>query len=268
MRRILRKDQKGQIGIGTMIVFISMVLIAAIAAAVMISVSNDLQLRAKATGMETVKATSTGIQVQSVIGYAEAIPGPINKMGIYIKPYAGGEHVPVAGLSVEFRAGEGIYTYQYNSEYYDANPPTNIFESKAWPSEGGGEEAGEIQAQIDELEAKIADEQDRRRPDEAQIDEWEAEIRNLRSEMAVIPRGGISSFGCVALVDADGSMGQAFPTMNPGDVALLTITTGGALGEIGDRLTVEGKVYSESGVPAVIRFTTPAGVVYRAFDLM
>jgi len=268
LRRILRKDQKGQIGIGTMIVFISMVLIAAIAAAVMISVSNDLQIRAKATGMETIKASSTGVQVQSIIGYAETIPGPIDKVGIYIKPYAGGEYVSIGSLSIEFRVREGLYTYEYNPGYYDADPPSNVFESKAWPSERGGEEAEETQAQIDELEAKIADEQDRRRPDEDQIDEWEAEIRNLRSELAVIPKGGIDAFGCVALVDPDGSMGHAFPAMTPGDVALLTVTTAGKLGKIGDRLTVDGKVYCESGVPAVIRFTTPSGVLYNVFDLM
>jgi flagellin FlaB len=268
LRRILRKDQKGQIGIGTMIVFISMVLIAAVAAAVMISVSNDLQHRAKATGMEAVRTSSTGVQVQSIMGYAEAIPGPISRVGIYIRPYAGGEYVSVAGLSIELRVGESIYTYGYNPEYYDANPPGNVFESRAWPSERGSEEAVEIQAQIDELEAKIADEQDRRRPHEDQIAEWEAEIQNLRSELAAVPKGGIDAFGCIALVDPDRSMSQAFPAMTPGDVAVLTITTGGRLGKIGDRLTVDGKVYCESGVPAIIRFTTPSGVPHRVFDLL
>jgi archaellin len=63
-------------------------------------------------------------------------------------------------------------------------------------------------------------------------------------------------------------MASAFPAMNVGDVAILTITTGGRLGNIGDRLRVDGKVYSEAGVPAIFRFTTPPSISHKVFDLV
>jgi flagellin FlaB len=265
--RKLRKDQKGQIGIGTMIVFIAMVLIAAIAAAVMIGVSNELQHRAKATGMEAVKTSSTGITVDSILGYAEMIPGPISKVGIYIRPYAGGEYVSIASMSIEFRVKENVYTYRYNSAFFDPAPPGNIFESRAWPTVGAGE-AERIQEEIAALEAELEKEEGRRRPREDRIAELESQIAALRAELVAVPAAGLDAFGCIALSDADRSMATGFPAMTPGDVAILTVTTGGRLGNIGDRITVDGKIYCEAGVPAVIRFTTPSGVPHKVFDLM
>jgi flagellin FlaB len=275
--RRFRKYQKGQIGIGTMIVFIAMVLIAAVAAAVMIHVSNELQHRARATGMESVKTSSTGISVDSIVGYAEAIPGTIDKVGIYIRPYAGGEYVSVAGMSIEIRVGEYLYTYRYNPAFFDAKPPGNIFESEGWPSPiGAAPGAAEIEAlkeEIAALEGQIADEEERWRPKEEKIAAWEEELEAKKKQLGELERAPpevewLDSFGCIALSDPDGSMGRAFPAMTPGDVAILTISTGGRIGRVGERQTIDGKIYCESGIPAVIRFTTPSGVPHKVFDLM
>jgi flagellin FlaB len=61
-------ESPGQIGIGTLIVFISMVLIAAIAAGVLINTAGLLQAQAKQTGEETTTEVSGGIEAKSVVG--------------------------------------------------------------------------------------------------------------------------------------------------------------------------------------------------------
>jgi len=63
-----RMKTKGIMGIGTLIIFIGIILVAAVAAMVLISTSGSLQQRALATGSQTEEGISTGIDIFSVVG--------------------------------------------------------------------------------------------------------------------------------------------------------------------------------------------------------
>jgi len=90
----LKKDERGQVGIGTLIVFIAMVLVAAIAAAVLINTAGLLQQRAQATGKEATEQTSTGLNVVSASGK------------VYDDTSGSGEdHVYDVNLTVKLRPG-------------------------------------------------------------------------------------------------------------------------------------------------------------------
>jgi flagellin FlaB len=66
--KLLREKDVGAIGIGAMIVFIAMVLVAGIAASVLIQTSGKLETQAMRSGQETIAEVSSGISVFDIVG--------------------------------------------------------------------------------------------------------------------------------------------------------------------------------------------------------
>jgi len=64
----IKPEDRGQVGIGTLIVFIALVLVAAIAAGVLINTAGFLQTQAESTGQESTDQVSNNVQVFSTTG--------------------------------------------------------------------------------------------------------------------------------------------------------------------------------------------------------
>jgi len=69
---MFKDTNRGQVGIGTLIVFIAMVLVAAIAAGVLINTAGLLQSQAEATGEESAEQVSDRVVVNTVVGEADS----------------------------------------------------------------------------------------------------------------------------------------------------------------------------------------------------
>jgi flagellin FlaB len=66
-------ESSGQVGVGTLILFIAIVLVAAIAAGVLINTAGILQAQAQQTGEETTVEVSNNVRVFSVIGATKPV---------------------------------------------------------------------------------------------------------------------------------------------------------------------------------------------------
>ena len=72
-------EQRGQVGIGTLIVFIAMVLVAAIAAGVLIDTAGFLQSSAQETGSESSKQVSDRVQVVITTGAVGNVTAKVDR---------------------------------------------------------------------------------------------------------------------------------------------------------------------------------------------
>jgi flagellin FlaB len=92
MRKIIKKlktNDIGDMGIGAMIVFIAMVLVAGIAASVLVQTANRLEIQAMQTGQETIGEVSTGLAVTGIAGYRADGENNLSLMTITIQPRSG-----------------------------------------------------------------------------------------------------------------------------------------------------------------------------------
>ena len=80
-------NKKASMGIGSMIIFIAMILVAGVTASVMIQTMNSLQQQAMKTGEETVRDISGGLKVTHVTGYHNG--SKITQIAIFLVPLAG-----------------------------------------------------------------------------------------------------------------------------------------------------------------------------------
>ncbi len=103
-KRKIKHDNHGFVGIGTLIVFIAMILIAAVASTVLIQTSETLQQRARTVGTSTIREVSAGLTIQDVTGYCDENKTKIKYLALGIRPRAGSKDIDLslAHLSIKY----------------------------------------------------------------------------------------------------------------------------------------------------------------------
>ncbi len=113
-------DDRGQVGIGTLIVFIAMVLVAAIAAGVLINTAGYLQSDSQATGQGASEATSNRVQVVSATGTNITSDG-IGVVNLIVKRGPGAGNIDLGTSTVQWVGPNGSF-YQLAENGSDGNP--------------------------------------------------------------------------------------------------------------------------------------------------
>ena len=103
-------------GIGTLIVFIAMVLVAAIAAGVLINTAGFLQTQAEATGEDSTQQVSDRLQVVSQSGYLDnPANGTVDHLTFVLARSPGADNIDLNTVSVEMTGTSGQETFDLSS---------------------------------------------------------------------------------------------------------------------------------------------------------
>ncbi|TQD26170.1 archaellin/type IV pilin N-terminal domain-containing protein [Methanolobus vulcani] len=117
----LSSHTNAQIGIGTLIIFIAMVLVAAVAASVLITTSGVLQQDAQQTGNEATKEVSSNLMIQKIEGFrarnsSTDMANTVDLLKITLGLSAASEPVDLSAVVISITDG-----YKTNNVIYAGN---------------------------------------------------------------------------------------------------------------------------------------------------
>ena len=108
-----RANERGQVGIGTLIVFIAMVLVAAIAAGVLINTAGLLQSKSQQTGQQASAQVTNQVQVINKIGNVNSKGNALSNMTLTAQMSPGASAIDLRNVTISYVSpgGSGTLTW-------------------------------------------------------------------------------------------------------------------------------------------------------------
>ncbi|MBA2861667.1 flagellin [Methanococcus maripaludis] len=127
------KSKKGASGIGTLIVFIAMVLVAAVAASVLINTSGYLQQKAATTGKESTEQVASGLQIIQVMGKVNVAADDIEYITLIVTPNAGSGSIDLSKATLMLTDGNKkiVKKYAADEDAFDSDKGS-LFTGLSW----------------------------------------------------------------------------------------------------------------------------------------
>ena len=109
---MIRKNRRAEMGVGTLIIFIALILVAAVAAGVVIQTASSLQQQALATGQAArgeIATTARVIEVSAVDGSA----GSVENFSVQMKLAPGSNPIKLDEVTLTLNTDDTTTTLQY-----------------------------------------------------------------------------------------------------------------------------------------------------------
>jgi flagellin-like protein len=101
------EEDRGQVGIGTLIVFIAMVLVAAIAAGVLINTAGFLQTKSEETGQQSSAQITDRLQPVAKTGQVTS-DGSVDQVDLVLQKSPGASDIDLATTTIELQGPSGV----------------------------------------------------------------------------------------------------------------------------------------------------------------
>lgn len=118
-------NKNAAIGIGSLIVFIAMIIVAGVAASVMIQTMNSMQQQALKTGQDVLKDISSGLRVTHVSGYKNG--STITQLAILITTTAGSDDIDLSQAYISLSNSAKQVMLTYTSDCFSGSVSNGLF---------------------------------------------------------------------------------------------------------------------------------------------
>ena len=119
--------QIASIGVGSLIIFIAMILIAGVTASVLMQTMNTLQEQAMQTGTETIREIATGVKVTHISGYSNGTK--ITALAIFIQPLPGSEDIDLSQSYIRISDSTKAVILRYDQSCFNTSLSLGLFGS-------------------------------------------------------------------------------------------------------------------------------------------
>jgi len=113
-------DSRGQVGIGTLIIFIAMVLVAAVAAGVLINTAGMLEAKASDTSQDSQAQVSNHIVVVSAVGEVDSGSDSVDTLNLTLMKAAGAGDMNLEKASFEYISDDAAVSLK------ESHPAVNL----------------------------------------------------------------------------------------------------------------------------------------------
>lgn len=121
----INNDRNAAIGIGSLIIFIAMLLVAGITTSVLIQTMSDLQETAMKTSSETIRDLSSGLEVTHVSGYNNG--STITQLAIFIMPIAASQDIDLTYGYITLSDSSNKIILNYSSNSFSSSVSNGLF---------------------------------------------------------------------------------------------------------------------------------------------
>lgn len=125
------RSERGQIGIETLVIFIAMILVAAIAAGILINTAGFLQNKASETSEDSTEQVSNQVQVLTATGDVHTSGDNVTTLDFTIMPSPGADEIDLSSATIEYIGPEGKTTLVHGSTADDTNFSTTGLKGSA-----------------------------------------------------------------------------------------------------------------------------------------